>query len=187
MSLLAFWSRLSFFQRNRLLLLSTAAMLMLIGIGYLRPTWEVWQTTRQQQQALVELRTAPARLRQLTTRAAIDANRLQSYRLDTTRQEGYMLNRLSNTCAQHGVILAGWSKEPSAHQAGYRLNMQLAKLRGPYTALVQTIYDLEYKHPLGRLASVRFALEEDRRQRKNYLYAYIYLQSITREEAPVTD
>jgi hypothetical protein len=175
-------STLTYRQRNRLLLLGSGALLLVITLGYLRPTWELWQETRQQEQALAELRTAPARLQALTTQVAADAERLRGYRLDTARQEGYMLNQLSQTCARHGVTLAGWSRGEATTQAGYRLNLQLAKLRGPYRALVQTVYELEYEHPLGRLASVRFALEEDRRQRRSFLYAYLYLQSITSEE-----
>ena len=174
---------LSYRQRNRLLLLGSAGLLLFIGLGYLRPTWALWQATGQQQQALSELRTAPARLQALTAQATADEQRLRSYRLDTTRQEGYMLNQLSQTCARHGVTLAGWSRGGATTQAGYRLQLQLAKLRGPYQALVETAYELEYEHPLGRLASVRFALEEDRRQRRSFLHAYLYLQSITREDS----
>ncbi len=175
-------SALSYRQRNRLLLLGSAGLLLVIALGYLWPTWELWQANQQQQQAMTELTTAPARLQALSAQVAADGERLRGYRLDTTRQEGYMLNQLSQTCARHGVTLAGWSRGETSTQAGYRLNLQLAKLRGPYRSLVQTIYELEYEHPLGRLASVRFALEEDRRQRRSFLYAYLYLQSITREE-----
>jgi hypothetical protein len=175
-------TRLSYRQRNYFLLLGSAVLLLFIGAGYLRPTWELWQAATQQQQALAELRTAPARLQALSAQATADAQRLRAYRLDTTRQEGYMLNQLSQTCARHGVTLAGWSRGGATTQAGYRLHLQQAKLRGTYPALVQTAYELEYEHPLGRLASVRFALEEDRHQRRSFLYAYLYLQSITRED-----
>jgi hypothetical protein len=176
------WSTLSYRQRNRVLLLGSAGLLVVIALGYLWPTWDLWQANRQQEQALTELATAPVRLQVLSAQVAADGQRLRGYRLDTTRQEGYMLNQLSQTCARHGVTLAGWSRGETSTQAGYRLNLQLAKLRGPYRSLVQTIYELEYEHPLGRLASVRFALEEDRRQRRSFLYAYLYLQSITSEE-----
>jgi hypothetical protein len=173
---------LSYRQRNRLLLLGSAGLLLVIALNYMWPTWELWQANQQQQLALAELVTAPTRLQDLSAQVAADGERLRGYRLDTIRQEGYMLNQLSQTCAHHGVTLAGWSRGEVTTQAGYRLNLQLAKLRGPYRLLVQTIYELEYEHPLGRLASVRFALEEDRRQRRSFLYVYLYLQSITREE-----
>lgn len=172
---------LSYRQRNLYLALGSVGLLLLIGFGYLRPTLLLWQTTQQQQQALVELQTAPRRLQTLTAQARADAWHMRSYRLDTTRQEGYMLNQLSRTCAHHGVTLAAWSRGESTTQAGYRVDMQVAKLRGSYRELVQTIYELEYEQPLGRLASVRFALEEDRRQRRSFLFAYLYLQSITSE------
>lgn len=171
----------SFQQRNQLLGVGTLALLLLISLGYVRPTWLLWQQTRRQQQALAELKTAPDRLRLLTARAQADAWQMRSYRLDTTRQEGYMLNQLSQTCTRHGVSLAAWSRGESTAQVGYRIDLQVAKLRGPYKALVQTLYELEYEHPLGRLASVRFVLEEDRRQRRSFLVAYLYLQSITNE------
>ena len=175
------FSSLTYRQRNQLLGLGSGALLLLICLGYLRPTCQLWLTTQQQQQALTELATAPGHLRALTAQAQADAWQMRSYRLDTARQEGYMLNQLSQTCAHHGVTLAAWSRGESTTQASYRIDLQIAKLRGPYPALVQTIYELEYEHPLGRLASVRFALEEDHRQRRSFLFAYLYLQSITRE------
>ena len=176
---------LSYRQRNGLLGLGCAGLLLLIGLGYLRPTWQLWRATQARQQALTELQTAPARLRTLLARQQAEAARMRSYRLDTTRQEGYMLNQLSRTCARHGVTLAAWSRGEPTVQADYKVDMQVAKLRGPYRALVQTIYELEYEQPLGRLASVRFVLEEDRRQRRSFLFAYLYLQSITSENHAV--
>lgn len=176
------WLRsLSFQQRNQLLGLGALVLLLLIGLGYLLPTWLLWQQTQAQQQALAELKNASGLLRTLTTRAQADDWQMRAYRLDTTRQEGYMLNQLSQTCAHYGVTLAAWSRGESTVQAGYRIDLQVAKLRGPYKALVQTLYELEYEHPLGRLASVRFVLEEDRRQQRSVLVAYLYLQSITNE------
>lgn len=180
-------SQCSYRQRNRWLGWASGALLVVIGGGYLRPTWYLWQQTQQQHRLLVEMQTAPGQLQQLAAQVRADAWQMRSYRLDTTRQEGYMLNQLSRTCARHGVTLASWSRGESSLQAEYRVDMQVAKLRGPYQALVATLYELEYEQPLGRLASVRFVLEEDRHQQKSFLFAYLYLQSITSEThaAPV--
>jgi len=176
-----FFDSISYRVFNYLVLVAGGSSLFLVGLFYVRPTLTLRDDTNQLLQAQAELHTAPARLQTLTEQTNVNAQRLEAYRLDTTRQEGYMLNHLSRTCARHQVTLAGWSRGAASTQAKYRVNLQLAKLRGAYPDLVQAIYELEYVQPLGRLASVRFALEEDRRQRRNYLYAYLYLQSITSE------
>ncbi len=174
-------SALTYRQRTALLLGGTAAWLVLVGMGYLWPTFVLWRSNREQVQSLVALQRAPEQLKQLTAQAQADAWLMRSYRIDTTRHEGEMLDQLSRTSRRYGVTLAALSRgEPTTH-AGYQVQLRVAKLRGSFRNLVQAVYSLEYEHPVGRLSSVRFALEEDRKQRRHFLFAYLYLQSITRE------
>gem|GEM_PF-5366220 len=158
-----------------------AVMLLVVGSGYLYPTYMLWCENRDARRAEQAREQAPDQIRHLAAQARHDAWAMRSYRIDTTQHEGRLLDQLSHTCRRYGVTLAALSRgEPSVH-AGYRVQMRVAKLRGSFRNLVQAVYSLEYEHPIGRLASVRFALEEDRRQRRQFLFAYLYLQSITGE------
>lgn len=174
-------STLTYRQRTVLLLGGGAVWLAIVAVSYLGPTFKLWRANGEQAHALVDLQRAPEELRQLQTQAQADAWLMRSYRIDTTRHEGEMLDQLSRTARRFDVTLAALSRgEPTTH-AGYQVQLRVAKLRGSFRNLVQAVYCLEYEHPVGRLSSVRFALEEDRKQRRQFLFAYLYLQSITRE------
>ena len=178
---------LTYRQRTALVLGGGLLFLGIVGAGYLWPTYSLWRRNVAQAQALVDLQRAPEQLRQLTAQARADAWLMRSYRLDTTRQEGYLLNQLSQTSRRYGVTLAALSRGATITHAGYQIQTRVAKLRGPFRGLVQAVHSLEYEQPVGRLASVRFVVEEDRKQRRDFLFAYLYLQSISREvhETPV--
>ena len=172
---------LTYRQRTALLLGGGAVWLLIVVVGYLRPTFELWRSNRAQTQSLATLQRAPEQLRQLTAQAQADAWLMRSYRIDTTRHEGEMLDQISRTGRRYGVTLAAHSRGESTTHAGYQVHLRVAKLRGSFRNLVQAVYSLEYEHPVGRLSSVHFALEEDRKQRRQFLFAYLYIQSITRE------
>lgn len=179
--LLHWFSTRSYRQRNGLLLVGSAIVFGFVGAFYLLPTLEAWQENSQRQQVLTDLRQAPAQIRYLSRQARADTWRMRSYRVDTTQQESQMLNQLSRISRRYGVTLAALSLgEPTTH-AGYRIQTRIAKFRGKFPDLVRAIYELEYQQPVGRLASVRLLLEEDRKQRRSFLVAYLYLQSITQE------
>ena len=175
------FSALTYRQRTGLLLGGGLLWLTIVFVGYLMPTFALWRSNQAQVQALIALQQAPEQMKQLTAQARADAWLMRSYRIDTTRHEGEMLDQLSRTAQRYSVTLASLSHgEPTTH-AGYQVQLRVAKLRGSFRNLVQAIYSLEYEHPVGRLSSVRFVLEEDRKQRRYFLFAYLYLQSITRE------
>jgi hypothetical protein len=175
------WTTLPYRQRNQVILGVGLLLLVVVLSGYLGPTVSLWRANARQRQAVVAVQRAPAQLQQLTAQAQADTWRMRSYRIDTTQHEGQLLNQLSRTCRQQGVTLAALGRGEPATHAGYRVELRVAKLRGPFHNLVRAVYALEYEHPVGRLASVRFVLEEDRKQRRSFLFAYLYLQSITRE------
>ncbi|GAB3879793.1 hypothetical protein GCM10028824_43870 [Hymenobacter segetis] len=172
---------LTYRQRTALVLGAGLLFFVIVCAGYLQPTFALWRSNVAQAQALVELQRAPEQLQQLTAQARADAWLMRGYRIDTTRQEGYLLNQLSQTARQYGVTLAALSRGATLNHAGYQVQTRIAKLRGPFRGLVQAVHSLEYERPVGRLASVRFVVEEDRKQRRDFLFAYLYLQSISRE------
>lgn len=172
---------LTYRQRVALVLGGGLLFLVIVGVGYLLPTFELWRSNQAQAQALLDLQRAPEQLRQLTAQARADAWLMRSYRIDTARQEGFLLNQLSQTARRYGVTLAALSRGATLTHAGYQVQTRIAKLRGPFRGLVQAVHSLEYERPVGRLASVRFVVEEDRQQRRDFLFAYLYLQSISRE------
>lgn len=172
------WKALSYRQRNRLLYLAAGVGALLVYQVSLRPTLTLWQANAQQAHALQQLAQAPARTRHLQQQAAELTGWMRSFRRDSTRQDSEALDQLTQACRRYGVTLASWSAGERTRTNGYVLETRLAKLRGDFRGLERVVYHLEYAQPVGRLSSVRFALEEDRRQRRTFLYAYLYLQTI---------
>lgn len=176
------WPTLPYRQRNRLLALVAALGALLAYAVALRPTLALRAANEAQRRGLAQLRQAPAQTRQLQEQAARFAWLLRGVSSDSARQEGYALNQLTRACRQYGVTLASLSPGQLTRSNGYRLETRTAKLRGNFRGLEQVIHELEYRRPVGRLSSVRFALEEDRVQRRRFLYAYLYLQHLSSDQ-----
>ena len=179
---MSYWHRLPYRQKNHLLLLLTGAGLLLAYLVAIRPTLALYEANTQQRQALDQLRHAPTQTRQLQSQAAHLTWLLRSFSRDSAHQDGDALNQLTRACRQYRVTLASLSPGERTHLNGYTLETRVAKLRGGFRGLAQVVYALEYRQPVGRLSSVRFALEEDRRQRRSFLYAYLYLQTISSQQ-----
>ncbi|MBO0360816.1 hypothetical protein J0X19_22845 [Hymenobacter sp. BT186] len=170
---------LTYRQRNRLLMLGVCVGAAVAYGVALRPTLDLLQLNRQQLSDSRQLQQAPQLTRQLQGQAAHFTWLMRSISNDSARQEGYALDQLTRACRQHRVTLASLSSGEQTSSNGYLLETRIAKLRGDFRGLEQVVHELEYRRPVGRLSSVRFALEEDRKQRRSFLYAYLYVQNIS--------
>lgn len=172
------WSAISYKQRNRLLAVGASAFGMLAYLVSFQPTIALWRSNHHQVVAMQELRQAPQSIAQLQERKRQYDRLVRSFRKDSVTQEAHTLQQLTAACRQYKATLASLSPSTRASHNGYRIETRTAKLRGDFKSLVQVIYELEYLHPVGRISSVRFSLEEDRKLRRRFLFAYLYLQSI---------
>ena len=172
---------LSYGQRNKLLGLVSAFSAVVAYVVSIQPTLDLWTSTNQKTTALGEIQQAPRVMRQLQAQARQYEQVMRSFGNTSTRQEGYALDELTSACQRHRVMLASLSPGERSLRNGYQVETRVAKLRGSFHGLVQVLYELEYQRSIGRLSSVRFALEEDRKQHRNFLFAYLYLQNISSE------
>ncbi|MCB2411158.1 hypothetical protein [Hymenobacter lucidus] len=173
---------LTYKRRNQLLLLGAVVFFVLAYQVSIRPTLRLWQENESQRTMLQQLRNAPQAIRRLQAQKQQNQWLMRSFQVDTTQSEGLALNRLTATCRRYGVTVASLSPSQHTVRNGYSIETRIAKLRGSFHGLVQTVYSLEYVQPIGRLSSVRYALEEDRKQHRSFLYAYLYVQTIVQEK-----
>ena len=172
-------SALSYQRRNQLLLSAAAGFSLLAYVVAIHPTVELYLDNARQQQSLAQLQEAPQIIQELQQQTSKYTRLTHTFRADSTRQESYVLNQLTRACRTQGVTLAALLPSQEATHNGYRVETRVAKLRGNFQGLIQVVYALEYQTPIGRLSSVRYVVEEDRKQRKSFLYAYVYLQNIS--------
>ena len=148
----------------------------------LRPTWELYRTNRQLEGQVQAARYAPATLKQLRQEMKSYERVLQSVGKGESQREEEVLNVLTQLCRQHGVRLVSFPSLQTEEQAGYRIETRHVRLRGTFVRLLKVVNGLETAGAVGRLASVRFVLEEDRQRRSTHLSASIYLQTLSASE-----
>jgi hypothetical protein len=103
---------------------------------------------------------------------------LKAYGSNALKEE-YLLHQLAASCKKNAVVLASLAPPQLTIDKGFKIETRVVKLRGSFINLLWVVYHMEKVKPAGRLASVRFAVEEDRKSAVSYLFAYLYIQNLS--------
>ncbi len=173
------FNKLSYARRNQVVV-AIGILLALSAYGIaIRPTVVLWRQQTELREQTQVVKQFQQQVRQTREKRRQYDSLLLAFSSDTLRQDDYVFNELTRNCRQHGATLSSLTPVNQDDYQGYQIETRIAKLRGPFAALLKVVYNLEYHHPIGRLSSVRWTMEVDRKQRQEHLYAYLYLQNLT--------
>lgn len=144
----------------------------------IKQTLSLYEENKQLQGQLSAAENAPKRIRQIENQLATYKEVLKSASNDSLQQEEYVLNQVTSTCRKYGAAVVSFSPSEASEHKGYKIKTRTVQFRGTYRQLLQVVYALEHHAVIGRLASVRFILEEDSWQRSSRLFSYLYIQNI---------
>lgn len=165
-------------EKNKLLLagvMATGLLAYWLAIG---PTVDMYRSNRVLTQQLFSAKSAPAEIARLSNELGKYDQAISSFTAAKVDWEQHLLQELSRACEQVGVRLIQLPSASEEKHEGYRVKTRVVKLEGSYKKLVQVLYALEGQKGIGRISSVQFVLEEDRRTRNTFLFAYMYIQNI---------
>lgn len=89
-----------------------------------------------------------------------------------------LLENVGEYCQLHSIQLMEIPYINSRYNNGYNFQNNLVRLQGDYKTMLGLVYKLENEWKIARVMSVKFYLKRDIRQRKDFLFADIYLQNI---------
>lgn len=171
----------TFKEKNKLLATGT----LLVGlISYwfaFSQTVELYQQNNSLSARLDSAQAAPEQIAKLKTQLAGYEQSVNRFSLTKSDWEQRLLQEITRVCQQQQVKLIQLPPSAIEESNGYSLETRVVKLQGRYKNLVQALHHLETKHTIGRISSVQFSLEEERKTRKTFLFAYVYLQNIEKQ------
>jgi hypothetical protein len=144
-------------------------------------TIELWKSNNEIKQQLERAQYAPEQISALQAQLAEYNKLLMAYGGSIQREE-YLLSQLSGSCKKNAVQLASLTPPQLTIDNGYKIETRIVKLKGSFINLLWVIYHMEKIGPAGRLSSVKFVIEEDRKNAANYLFAYLYIQNLSEIE-----
>lgn len=172
------FKQLTYRQKNILLLISALLFLVVAYFLSFEKTYEVWKSNQELEQQAEMIQDLPSKLNNLRGQLETFEVQMKNFASDTASKEEYLLEKISKSCYQHKVTLV--SLPPPSFFTENQLNVEtrFVKLRGGFIELLLMVNEIENQFRVGRVSSVRFVLEEDRKNNTQYLFANIYIQNL---------
>lgn len=97
------------------------------------------------------------------------------YKVDSF--QSYLVGRVNLLTKQYNIILKSYKEPDSYPFQNYLIDTYQIELSGAYKDLLEFIHHIEVSEPLGKLISVRFNVQEDKKSKEQSLVALLYLQT----------
>jgi len=152
-------------------------MVLLLVLAYLfsfRNTIAAYQLSKNNQLALEEASSAPQQIKQFQDQLSLlEVSLIQS---DYNRQ--VLFEAVNTFCDAQSLKLDHFHPEQRYIHNDYEIITNKIEVEGVYKDIVELIYYLEQEQRLGHIASTNFVKKEERRTKRKYLTAEIYIQNI---------
>jgi hypothetical protein len=95
------------------------------------------------------------------------------------RQESHevILEKISRISSDHSVLLIGYPAQHTFKTSSVVIETHAGLLRGGFIDLLRVLYALENSEHVGRISSIEFYTETDRKTKTKYLFSRIYIQN----------
>jgi hypothetical protein len=89
-----------------------------------------------------------------------------------------LLEQVSRYCTSNSLVLRDFPETVSYVQRGMNVETNVFTVEGPFVKLLSLVYLLEQQYRTGRVSSVLFQTREDRKTKRQYLTATLYIQHL---------
>lgn len=96
---------------------------------------------------------------------------------DTNKVQG-ILELITHYCQNNNAVLREFPEMMTAEQGELKIETNRFVVQGSFSSLIGLVYDLEQKHRLGKISSVKYLLKKDMRSKETLLTATVFLQNV---------
>jgi|GEM_PF-5146284 len=167
---------LDYRKRNLLLWASASVVLLLSYLLAFSKTINLYSENSRLEDRIEIARNAPEQVKELEREAFSLQKQIHFLGAqEDFRQE--VRDLLSHDDFAQGVILKSMKSPVSYRSDDMQIETYEIAFQGAFIPLVKTIYRMEQKMTLGRVAGVKMQVERDKSSRKEILIAYVYIQT----------
>ena len=168
----------SYKNKNKLLIAGSVLFGILAYFMSFGKTLDLYMQNKDLDKKAALSQNAPEEIKNLKKQLGVYEAKMRKFGQDSLSKDEYRLNILTQLCKENNVVMVSLPESFFQKEATESIETQEIKLRGTFIDLLKLVYTIEYKTSLGMLASVKFATEEDRKVRIQYLYSYLYIQNL---------
>jgi len=161
-------------QRFQALILGISLLLIVAYFFSFRNTINAFTLSSNNSQALEEASSAPMQIKQLRNQLAL----LEESLVQSNYNRQALFEAVNTFCESHELKLDYFHPEQRYIHDDYQIITNKVEVEGAYKNIVELIYYLEQEQKLGHIASTNFERKEERRTKRKYLTAEIYIQNI---------
>ena len=171
------FKNLSYKRKNQYLTISFALFLLIAYQLSIAETIELKAELDRARKANQAAIAAPAQLQKIQekihTMESLVGSNTQG---DNIQQK--LLEKLSHYCEKHEIDLTEFPHVKTIQYENYSQHINAFVLKGEFIPLVRLINHFEMEFTLGKITSIDFYSEIDRKTKSKHLYAKIFLQNI---------
>ena len=172
------WDSITYRQKNKFLLGGAVLLLLICYLFAFRNTIDLYQSNNAAEEKLEALKTAPQQIAALNKKLGFLNSRVKQYVRDDNFDQEDILVSISDFCKQNRLKIVEFPKSERKQKEDIVIETFHFTVEGNYVNLVKLIYDIEVVNKIGRIASLNFETQVDRRSKVKRLLVSVYLQNL---------
>lgn len=157
-----------------------AAILVLLLICYnmaFKDTFKVWRDYKSLKDRAAVASEIPKKTAKLSSQLAELNSLFFNEKRENEDMHELILERIGTLTAHSNALLVGYPPLHLSKTSSVQIETHTIVLKGNFRDLLEIIYNLEVKQALGRIASIEFFTETDRRSHRRELFCRLYIQN----------
>lgn len=169
---------LTYRQKNKILLVGALLLLIVCYIFAIGETVNLYGNNSKTTQKLESLKNAPQQIAGLNKRLNFLNSRVKQYVREDDFEQDDILVSVSDFCKRNRLKIIEFPKSTLKQKDDIVIETFNFTVEGNFTNLVKLIYDIEVVQKIGRVASLDFETQVDRRTKVKRLTVNIFLQNL---------
>ena len=174
---MSFLKKLSYKQKNRLLIALAAVFLFMTYFLGIKKTFSKYRECKELENKVQLAVNAPAELTEVEKKYNAMEKSMESFAAEINVQQS-LLGVVSKYCNENGLVVKDFIQPVMSSEKDVTIETNSFVVEGPFARMLRLVYNLEQINRLGRIASVNFSLKRDYAAKSNNLTATIYIQNI---------
>lgn len=176
---MTFLQRLSYRQKNRLLILISVIFLFMVYFLAIKKTIVKYSECKELEIKANLAMNAPTQL--VSLEKDYDAMKKSTENYAGTNIQQPLLGVVSRYCNENGLVIRDFSQPITSTNNDVTIETNSFVLEGSFIRALRLVYNLEQVNKIGRVASLDFSLKKDYATKSNSLATTVYIQNIKKE------
>ena len=148
----------------------------------LKPTIELKTKCKEQEKAVKALSTAPQRIKMTAQKLGQIDGQFSILSMPGTTSRDLILEEISQYCNKHKISVYNFPESHVINNKLFTIETNSVVLKSNFKRLLKLINYLETKSNFGRIISVSFYTNENRKTKRKELYLELVIQNIKSDE-----